>query len=424
MRESDYLDPHACSEFRELSRRNLMRAMLGAGALSSVSSQVTFAEGGGQDRDVLIHVFLRGGMDGLTTCVPYGDPDLYTARPTLAIAPPGNPNGAVDLDGFFGLAPAAAPLAPAYQAGHLAFVHASGSTDPTRSHFEAFSHMEFGIPEQSLATANGGWLARHLQNVPPAGSGLLRGVSLTRLMPKTLLEAPASLPITDLDDFDLSGPGGTYTQRRTAISDMYALVTDPLKSSAADTLATIDLLASVDFENYQTENNAAYLDTEFGNSLRDTVALIKADLGVECAMLEIGGWDTHADQGVIAGRMAGLLDDLCQNLAALYLDTESIRSRLIVVVMSEFGRRVAENASGGTDHGHGNCMMVLGGSVQGGQVLTSWPGLDPGSLDSGDLSITMDYRNVLSEILQKRMDQQDLGAVFPNFAPVFPGLIL
>jgi uncharacterized protein (DUF1501 family) len=417
----------ACREYESLSRRGFFdRALPFAAALAATQllPKVAFGRRRGSNRDVLVTIFLRGGMDGLTTCVPYGDPDLYTARPLLAIPPPGNPGGAIDLDGFFGLHPSAAPLLTPYQAGRLAIVHASGSTDPTRSHFEAFKFMEYGIPEQPTSSIQTGWLARHLDAVSPSGPGFFRGVALTSppVMPKTLNGAPATLPIEDLDQFTFPGSGSTAPARRQVLTDSYAATREPLKSAAQSTFATLDLLDQIDFAGYTPANGAVYPDTLLGRQLKSAAALIKADVGVETVMAEIGGWDLHAQ---LLPNMPILLDDLTRTLEAFYLDNLGGLDKLVVVAMSEFGRRVAENASAGLDHGHGNCMLVMGGHIAGGQVLTTWPGLAPGNLDSGlDLAITIDYRDILGEILSLRLEDASLSDVFPNYTPTFRGIVV
>ena len=374
-------------------------------------------------RDVIVHVLLRGGMDGLTTCVPHGDPDYYAARPNLAVPPPGQTGGALDLDGFFGLAPAAAPLMTPYANGHLAIVHAAGSTDPTRSHFNAFTHMEFGIPNQPLSSVSTGWLARHLQTTPALGSGPMRGVAISSLMPKTLAGAPMTLPIADLASFDFPGNPNTVAARRLALTDMYSGEPAPVGPAALSTMGSIDLLEQIDFENYVPAPGVVYPNFALADELKQAAALIKANVDVETIYLEKGGWDTHDAQGVLVGRMADLLDELTSSLEAFYLDMLGQIDDVVIVVMSEFGRRVAENASLGTDHGHGNCMLVIGGAVAGG-VLTQWPGLAPANLDNGDLAITTDYRDILAEILDKRAGNTNLETVFPNHTPAYQGVIL
>ncbi len=422
---------HGCREFQEWSRRRFLGVSGSAfGALLAGPAwlpRIVLAQNERSDRDVLVVVFLRGGMDGLTSVVPYGDSNLYspTLRPTLAIQPPGSPNGAVDLDGFFGLAPAMAPLLPAFQSGQLAMVHASGSPDPTRSHFDAFSYMEFGIPLQPLATFTG-WLARHLQVMPPLGDGLLRAIAVTDLIPKMLAGAPATLPIPNPAEFDFPGRLASAAQRREVLDEAYTTASPPLPGAVQSTLATIDLLATIDFDNYQPAPGAAYPETQLGNAMRSIAALIKAEVGVEAATTELSGWDTHNQQGPLSGDMAVLMDDLSRSLAAFHVDMQNQMNGLVVMAMSEFGRRADENGSDGTDHGHGNCMFVMGGYINGGQVLANWIDgalLHPDLLYEGDsLQVTIDYRDIVAEIVQNRLGNANLAAVFPNFIPTFRGI--
>jgi uncharacterized protein (DUF1501 family) len=376
----------------------------------------------GAASDTLVHIFLRGGFDGLSACVPYGDAELYLRRPTLAVTPPGTFNGAVDLDGFFGLAPAAAPLLPIYQSGRLAFVHASGSVDPSRSHFDAQKFMEIGLPGAQVGNVSSGWIARHLQTVAPAGNGLLRGMALADQLPRVLVGAPATLPTKDPDGFTMPGTASTVLKRRQALRHMYQSEAAPLGSAALSTFSTIDLLATIDFAGYVPANGATYPNTTFGKGLKSIAALIKADLAIECLEIDVGGWDLHNQLGPVSGAMATRLDELAKGLRAFDLDMGSTLDRVTLVAMSEFGRRAAENASGGVDHGHGNCMLVMGGHIAGGQVLTQWPGLAPANLDQGDLAITIDYRDILSEILAQRLGSNDLATVFPNHTPSFHGI--
>ena len=419
----------SCPEYAELSRRGFLArsGILSAAGLTSTAwlPRVVLARGSsGVPRDVLVHVFLRGGTDGLSVVVPHGDPFLYSARPNLAVPPPGQTNGAIDLDGFFGFNPNAAPLMSAFNNGHLAVVHAAGSTDPTRSHFDAMKAMEGGVPNQSLVNVSTGWLGRHLADTPPVGGGLLRGLALEQTMPLHLIGSEGTLPISDPDNFDFPGRDATKVQRRLAIETMYQGAEEPLAGAAISTLATIDLLATIDFAGYQTSGGKAYPQSAFGQQLKASAALIKAGIDIEAIGIDYGGWDHHENQGPIGGVMAILLGDLTNSLEAFYLDmlAGGQLDSLVILLMSEFGRRLAENVSMGTDHGHGNMMMAIGGHIAGGQVFANWPGLDPASLDDGDLSITIDYRDIVSEILANRLANGNLANVFPNHTPTFYGI--
>ncbi len=419
----------ACEEYRALSRRGFLRGAGLAGAVGATLPawlpRVSFASSNAPARDVLVHIFMRGAADGLSIVVPHGDPDLYTARPNLAVPKPGNPDGALDLDGFFGFNPNMAPLLGMYNAGHLAVCHAAGSTDPTRSHFDAYKAMEGGVPGGNLLLVKDGWLGRHIQDTLPWGAGYLRGLSIDSIMPLYLTGADAALAIEDPPSFDFPGRPGTAIQRRQALENMYATADEPLKGGAVSSFGAIDLLTSVNFDAYTSSGGVPYPSSYFGNQLRMTAAMIKADLGIEAFGIDYGGWDHHENQGPITGLLANMLADFTSSLEAFYLDllADGWLDSTIVLAMSEFGRRVAENASLGTDHGHGNMMLAFGGHIAGGQIFANWPGLAPGQLENGeDLAITLDYRDVVSEILVNRMGNTNLGTIFPGYTPTFPGI--
>ncbi len=408
-----------CSTRSGFSRRDVLggTSALAAATLLGRATQAAprvFLRPGGTGCDALVLIFLRGAMDGLTTVVPHGDADLYSWRPTLAVPPPGQTNGALDLDGFFGLAPAAAPLLTPYSNGHLAFVHASGSTDPTRSHFDGFLRMEFGDPNLVPGTVSNGWLARYLIQVAGQATGDLRAVQAGDILPLSLSGAPKSLPIPDFANFLFPGQPATAPQRVGLLTQAYSSLAHPVGPAALSTFASIDLMSMIDFDGYVPGGGAQYPDTQLGTQLRNSAALIKADVGVEAITIDVGGWDLHASLGPIDGAMAYLLDYLTKGVEAFYLDLGSTIDRVVLVVLSEFGRRVEENASLGTDHGHGNVMTVMGGHIAGGQVLANWPGLAPAQLDNGDLAITTDFRDILGEILAQRMGATDLTAIFPQ----------
>ncbi len=414
-----------CQECSELSRRDFLgtSAFVAAGTgfqggLSAGTARETRA------RDTLVYVFLRGAMDGLTTVVPYGDSHLYLNRPTLAIQPPGSVDGAVDLDGFFGLAPSAAPLLAPFQAGQLAFVHASGSPDPTRSHFEAYRRMEYGFPNQSVPSSTSGWLARHLHNSSPLDAGApLRGMVTEPALSKTMATAPRSLPIEFPSLFRFPGDPASAPLRMAALQGMYSGTTGPLMAAGATVFDAMELMQGLDFVNYQPTGGAVYPDHDFGSRMKDVAKLIKSDVGVEAIHVPFWGWDHHGQMGPLQGKLAFALDKLARGLVAFWQDMQEHLGRVTVVVQSEFGRRVAENASLGTDHGHGGLMMVLGGHVNGGRVITDWPGLDSANLDDGDLAITIDYRDVMTEVLDKRMGGIDVSQVFPGFTPTIHGVL-
>lgn len=413
----------ACDEYRSWTRRALFERTVGrlmpAAGFATQSSTRREEPG----RDVLVYLFLQGGLDGLSLCVPHGDPDLYAQRPNLAVPPPGQPGGALDLDGFFGLNPNAAPLLGAYQNGHLAFVHAAGSTDATRSHFVATRRLQFGTPGGTV-NLNSGWLARHLAQVAPLpGSNGTRGLGVAEILPKTLAQGPACLPVVDLGAYGFPGDPLTGPGRRAALANMYSATGSPLGVQGLNVFATIDLLNEIDFAGYQPTGGALYPTTQIGRELKQAAALIKAHVGVETINLQMLGWDHHSNLGPVQGKLAVLLVSLTEALQAFYLDLLPLLHRVTVVIQSEFGRQVGENASAGLDHGHGGVMMLLGGNVNGGRVYADWPGLHAAALDDGDLAITTDYRDVLAEVLTRRLGNADLSAVFPGHAPTPLGIV-
>jgi uncharacterized protein (DUF1501 family) len=364
-------------------------------------------------------------MDGLSVVVPYGEAEYYRVRPTIAVPRPDSTstNRALDLNGFFGFPPAMAALMPAYAAGHLLAVQATGSIDPSRSHFDAQHYMEVGVPGQSALVT--GWLGRHLATrSPEKPSATLRALSFTFGLTEMLAGGPLTLPIPDPANFGVSGTSATRTQRLNWLSAQYASETDPLKSSAINTQRTITALTGLNINGYVPAGGAVYPNTTFARALRSTAALIRADIGVEAAQIDLSGWDTHSAQAPVTGSMATTMRTLAEGLAAFHADLEgaSQLNRVVVVAMSEFGRNVRENGSQGTDHGRGNCMLVMGGAVAGGQVISQWPGLLQ-LQDNQDLYVTIDHRDILAEIVAKRLGNPALDVIFPGATPVFRGVI-
>ena len=417
-----------CSEYRTMDRRHFLSASGAAAVLMSAPAwlpRVAYAQSADTSRDVLITIFLRGGCDGLSVCVPFGDDHYYTARPTLNIPRPdsGDPFAAMDLDDFFGLPPAMMPLMEAYLAGHLLFVHACGQQDETRSHFDAQNFMELGKPrDPGLFT---GWIARHLlSSAPVSPTTVLRAISMSSALQRSLAGSPLALPIPDPADFGLDGLPGTEAERLATLEKSYAKGSIALRAVAENTLTTIGLLDAIDFENYVPGNGAVYPASPFGKSLKSAAALAKAEIGVEAVTIDLGGWDTHDAEEPREGYMANLMQDLASTLAAFHADaTAGNGINFTVAVMSEFGRVVKENANKGTDHGHGNVMIVLGNHIAGGQVLSVWPGLAPENLFQGqDLDVTIDYRDILAEIVLNRLNNGNLSSVFPDFTPTIHGI--
>lgn len=410
-----------------ISRRNFVKT----GSLGLLSlglpwvPAVAYSKGMSSSRDVLVVVFLRGGADGLNLCAPCGDAAYYTQRPNIAIPRPdgSDPNKGIALDNYFALPAAMSGLANAFKDGHLAIVHATGSPSGSRSHFDAQRYMEQGKPDD--ANVFTGWLGRHLATTTPmVGGALLRGLSLNDGLDFGLAGGPQSLPIPDPGNFSLAGNKKTATARRAALAAGYDLMVDPIKSAADNTQKTMDLLVKINFSGYTPAAGATYPTSSFGSQLKAAAALIKAQAGVEAIYLDLGGWDTHRDEDPTTGGMAALMKNLSDSLEAFRQDTfGSATNNITVVVMSEFGRNVKENGSRGTDHGHGNAMFVMSPVVSGGQVRAVWPGIGPGQLyQNQDLQVTTDFRDVLSEIVAKRLGNSALSQVFPGYTPKFAGL--
>ncbi|MBE2266795.1 MAG: DUF1501 domain-containing protein [Anaerolinea sp.] len=411
---------------RVLSRREFLRssaavtgAAAAAAALPAWMPRLAFAPPGQAVRgDVLIAIFLRGGADSLNIVVPHGEDAYYRARPTLAIPRPDDSsagaNGRVlDLDGFFGLHPALASLLPIFQGGELLAVHATGSPHDTRSHFEAMDYMERGTPgDYSLAT---GWIGRHLATLNTGNTSPLRAVGWGTALQAALRGTSSPVALQSIVDYHLNGDPAQAALMSNALNALYSLETGSIYESALATRAAIDLLAGIDYASYIPQNGTTYPESEFGMALRQTAALIRAEVGLETACIDVGGWDTHVNQGGAEGQQARLLADLANGLAAFHQDMGV--SGVSVVVMSEFGRRLQENGGGGTDHGHGGAMLVMGGSVIQTPVVARWNGLNTEALDNGDLAITTDYRDVLAELLTRRLNNAALADVFPNFTP-------
>jgi uncharacterized protein (DUF1501 family) len=377
-----------------------------------------------ENHDVLVAIFQRGGMDGLSTVVPYAEgANYYDRRPTIAIPEPdGSDRTAIDLNGFFGLHPALSPLKEVYDAGALTIIHAAGSPDPTRSHFDAMEFMEKGIPGDKATST--GWINRHLQTTAFQNDSPFRAVGMGTMMPSSLRGPVNAMTLKSISDFHLGGRDDQLASIQATIARMYRIdaPTNLLESQAGKVFQTVDILRALSAVEYTPANGAVYPDGDFGMALRQVAQLIKAGIGLEVACIDIGGWDTHEYQGGVDGEMAGLLGNLGQGMAAFYADLRDSMGNVTVVSMSEFGRQVDENASQGTDHGHGNVMFVMGGGSTG-QMYADWPTLAPEALDDGDLEITTDYRDVLSEVLIKRLGNTAIDQIFPGYTPNLRGII-
>lgn len=372
--------------------------------------------------DTLVVVFLRGAADVLNMVVPHGEEAYYQLRPSLGIARPDDSRTkkeerTVDLDGFFGLHPNMSPLLEAWQSEQLAIIHACGAPDESRSHFKAMELMERGVDDERGPAS--GWIGRHLATLNTGNSSPLRAVGMGTRPQRSLSGSVPVSALRSIADFHLGGDQRILQQMRSALSTVYQ--NDIM---GQDTLSIMDTLQKLDPTNYQSPITN-YPDTEFGLALKQTAMLIKAEVGLEVSAIDLGGWDTHFAQGSSAGIMPNLMKDLAEGLAAFHADMAVHQNQLTTVTMSEFGRRASENGSLGTDHGHGSMMMVLGGNVDGGKVHGQWPGLEEGQLiGPGDLAVTTDYRDVLSEILTKRLNNPATNEIFPEYQPTMPNVIL
>lgn len=389
-----------------LSRRDLLRTGLGLRSAPIAASTTK--------RDLLLCVFLRGAADGLNIVVPHGESDYYSARSTIAIPQPGKgAAAAIDLDGRFGFHPALAPFKRLYDSKLLAAVHACGSPDPTHSHFDAMDYMERGIPgDKRTAT---GWLGRHLQLTAQSNDSTLRAVGFGGSVQPSLRGPVSATAISSIAAFHLQTQRGDPSVTAAALRELYGS-DSALNGMATQTFSVLDQIDKRLKPDYAPAPGAKYPDSPFGNSLKQIAQIAKGDLGMEVACADVGGWDTHGNQGGSEGEMAQLLADLGQSLEAFVTDLADRADRLTIVTMSEFGRRVKENASKGTDHGHGNCMFVIGGGVNGGKIYGTWPGLQQEQLyGPGDLQVTTDFRAVLSEVVSARLSNPNLAQVFPNY---------
>ena len=401
-----------------ISRRYFLKnggiAMLGMASLPLFLQRAVAATAAPSKKKMVV-LFQRGAMDGLNVVVPFAEPDYYRLRPSIAIPEPrrGGEDAAIDLDGFFGLHPSLQPLQPLFQNGQLAIVQAVGSPDPTRSHFDAQDFMESGTP--GMKSTEDGWLNRALQSMPEEQKSPFRAVAFGPYLPRTLEGSAPAVAIPDLKQFKMYGPEQTVEG---GFEAMYAQTVDEaLRGVGHETFAAIDQLKKINPDSYQPENGAQYPRSRFGESLQEIAELFKADIGLEVAFLDSGGWDHHVNEGGVQGQLSNLLRDLGQGIAAFHQDMGDRMGDVVFVSMSEFGRTARENGNRGTDHGHANCMFLLGGDIKGGKIYTRWPGMNEGQLYEGrDLAVTTDYRSVLGEIMTKHLGGRDLGTVFPGFA--------
>src|SRR5260370_37685039 len=370
----------------------------------------------------LIVLFQRGAVDGLNIVVPFGEENYYRIRPTIAIPKPRNgaEGTAVDLDGFFGLHPSLAPLGPLFHNGQLAIVHAAGSPDTTRSHFDAQDFMESGTP--GVKSTDDGWLNRTVQSAHEENNSPFRAVAMGPNLPLTLRGSAAAIALAGVKQFRVLSESKAV---QGGFEALYAQTVDRvLRGTGTETFEAIEMLRKADPSRFQPENGAEYPKNRVGQTLQQVSQLIKSDIGMEVSFVDTGGWDNHVNEGGAQGQLANLLRELGQGLAALHLDLGDRMEDIVVVTMSEFGRTAHENGNHGTDHGHANCMFVMGGPVKGGKVYGKWPGLAPGQLNEGrDLALTTDFRDVLGELLALHTRTPSVKGVFPGYDAKFLGLV-
>ncbi|HZG53483.1 MAG TPA: DUF1501 domain-containing protein [Pyrinomonadaceae bacterium] len=399
-------------------------ALASVGLVSAASpsflQRVVAAQGlkAGGRRKTLIAIFQRGAVDGLNMVVPHGEKNYYALRPSIAVARPGkgaSGESVVDLDGFFGLHPALAGFKPMWDAKRLAIVHAAGSPDSTRSHFDAQDYMEAGTP--GVKSTPDGWLNRYLQARAQPKQSPFRGVALTQNLPRAMQGRAPALAISNLADFSIRAGQSSQTLQG-GFEDIYEQAAgDALRGTGKETFEAIAFLKQVNPAQYKPENGAQYPRTAFGHALLQIAQLVKAGVGLEVAFTEMGGWDTHVNEGGARGQLAARLTEFAGGINALYTDLGARMDDVLILTMSEFGRTVAENGNRGTDHGHANAMFVIGGATRGGKVYGQWPGLDADKLyDGRDLALTTDFRDVFGEVAGKHLGNADLKRVFPGYA--------
>src|SRR5271157_2974504 len=395
---------------RRIFLRNSALAVVGTAAVPGFLTRAAFgaAETSGRKKRLVV-VFQRGAADGLNIVVPHAEPQYYAMRPSINI-----PRKAVlDLNGFFGLHPSLSAFQPLWQQRHLAIVHAAGSPDTTRSHFDAQDFMETGTP--GVKATEDGWLNRSLRNLPATSP--FRAIALGPSLPRILSGAEPTVAMNNINDFSVGGRNPKPSPAASAFEAMYDHSSDSvLHTTGEETFDAVKMLKAADPSKYTPAAGADYPKGRFGDSVRQLAQLIKSNLGVQVAFADISGWDHHVNEGATEGQLANVLTDFSQSLAAFWTDLDDLGEDTVVITMSEFGRTARENGNRGTDHGHANVMFVLGGPVKGGRVYGRWPGLDQSQLYEGrDLALTTDFRQVIGEAVARHMGNKNLAEVFPGY---------
>jgi uncharacterized protein (DUF1501 family) len=403
-----------------LTRRALLKR--GACALAAIAGPPPFlvrAAGAAEARGkVLVALFQRGAVDGLSMVVPHGDAAYYAARSSIALGRPrrGDAATALDLDGFFALHPALAPLLPLWEASTLAVVPACGSPDVTRSHFDAQDYMESGTP--GVKSTPDGWLGRAAGALPADGATPFRSVAVGARLPRVLRGDAGALALSSLERFDVRAASQPEVSQRGFESLYREGVRDLLHGTGRETFEAVRMLKSAGAARLTPANGADYPRGRFGESLRQIAQLIRADVGLRIAFADVDGWDTHVGQGADQGQLANRLRDFGAALAAFARDLGDRLADVVVLTMSEFGRTVAENGNRGTDHGHATAMLVLGGGVRGGRIYGRWPGLAPEQRFEGrDLAVTTDFRTLFHDITTHHLNIPPTTPLFPGWTP-------
>ncbi len=393
---------------RRVFVRNGALAAVGTAVLPAFLTRAASGAEAGSRGKRLVVVFQRGAADGLNIIIPHGESAYYSMRPSIAIPR----KDVVDLDGLFGLHPSMASLKPIWDAKHMAIVHAAGSPDPTRSHFDAQDFMESGTP--GMKSTEDGWLNRAIHTAKEdAAKAPFRAIALGSSLPRMLAGSAPAVAISNLNDFGVGGRNAAAQPLSNTFEAMYDKSVDSVMHAGQETFDAVKMLRSANPQQYRTAPGANYPRGKFGDAMRETAQLIKADLGVQVAFTDIGGWDHHTNE---APQLANVLREFAQSISAFWIDLGDLAEDTVIVTMSEFGRTARENGNRGTDHGHANAMLVLGGPVRGGNVYGQWPGLDSSQLYEGrDLALTTDFRRVLGEAVARHLGNRELNTVFPGF---------
>jgi uncharacterized protein (DUF1501 family) len=398
---------------RRIFLRNSALAVVGTAAVPSFLTRAAFGavEIPGRSKRLVV-IFQRGAADGLNIVVPHAEPQYFAMRPSINIPR----KSVIDLNGFFGLHPSMSAFQPLWQQGHLAIVHAAGSPDATRSHFDAQDFMETGTP--GVKITEDGWLNRSLHSVlATKQASPFRAIAIGPSVPRILSGTEPAVAMNNISDFSVGGKNPKASPAASAFEAMYDHSSDSvLHGTGEETFDAVKMLKTADPGKYAAAPGADYPKGRFGDSLRQLAQLIKANLGVQVAFADISGWDHHVNEGSTEGQLANVLTEFSQSLAAFWVDLGDLMDDTVVVTMSEFGRTARENGNRGTDHGHANVMFVMGGPVKGGKVYGRWPGLNQSQLYEGrDLALTTDFRQVIGEAVAFHMGNGNLANVFPGY---------